>query len=188
MQICKKSASSPTVTPLTLVVNGTDVITADTKTAQISLTTGTAATSIIAGRDLIPAGTTAYTWKLDATQFYIPLIKSDSASGRETYVKIQSKSTVDGSNGIKVQILASDGTMVDYDAGTIISGTPLTIAGSDLVAAAAAAGHPVDGVSGFAAIVTVNAAQGDVFAYANIIDPNGAKRVPVKTVGGTIVE
>ena len=128
-------------------------------------------------------------WQLNATQYYVPLIKSDSANGIKTFIKIQSKSTVAGSNGVNVQILASDGTMVTYTPSiSITSGTPYVITGTDLVNAAAAAGHPVSGVNGFAAIITVNAPESDVFTYANIMDPAGAKRVPVKTVGGTIVE
>jgi hypothetical protein len=57
-----------------------------------------------------------------------------------------------------------------------------------LVAAAATAGKTVSGSAGFAVIVTVNAPETDVFAYANMIDASGAKRIPVKTVNGVISE
>jgi len=160
-------------------------IIAGTRTAQITIKGGG---TIPAGytRDLIPAGTPSHIIQLDATQYYIPLIKV--ATGEDTYIKLQSKSTIGGANGVSIQILASDGSLVTYNAGTITPGTPLTITGSQLVSAVTSAGKTVDGSKGFAAIVTINAPEGDVFAYANICNVSGCKRIPVKTVNGTIVE
>ncbi len=163
---------------------GTDSIATGDRTVKVELPT---AGPVAAGpRDLISAGTVSHTFELDASQYYIPLIGVNSATGRETYIKIQSKSQYSGSNGVVAQILCDDGSMVSYDAGTVSSGTPLTITGSQLKAAATAAGKTVG--DSFAVILTVNAPESDLFIYANIIDPSGAKRVPVKTVGGLIVE
>jgi hypothetical protein len=124
-----------------------------------------------------------------SAQYYIPLIGSVPASGRETYIKLQSKNTAAGANGVSVAILASDGSITaTYSAGTITPGVPMLITGAQLVTAATNAGKTVDGAAGFAVIVTVNAPEADVFAYANMIEASGAKRIPVKTVSGTIVE
>lgn len=156
-----------------------------TRTAQITIKGGG---NIVAGytRDLISAGTPSHIIQFNATQYYIPLIKV--ATGEDTYIKVQSKSTIGGANGVSIQILASDGSLVTYNAGTITPGTPLTITGSQLVSAVTSAGKTVDGAKGFAAIVTINAPEGDVFAYANTCNVSGCKRIPVKTVGGNIVE
>jgi hypothetical protein len=187
--ICYKGGLTPdvTVTPkeielIALNTTGTS-INPGTRTAQVTLTGGG---NVVAGftEDLVTAGTASHIIELDATVLYAPLVGSDTANGRETFIKIQTKLNA----GVTVKILASDGTYVNYSAGTVVAGTPLTITGSDLKAAVTAAGKAVDGVKGFAAIVYVNAAEANVFAYANIIDPNGAKRVPLKTVGGKIVE
>jgi hypothetical protein len=168
-------------------IPGTPII-PGTRTAQITIKGGG---NIASGysRDLIPAGTPSHIIQLDAIQYYIPLIKYNPAAGEETYIKLQSKSTIGGANGVLVQILASDGSLVPYNAGTITPGTPLTITGSQLVSAVTSAGKTVDGSKGFAVIVTVNAPEADVFAYANTCsNAAGCKRIPVKTVGGTIVE
>jgi hypothetical protein len=177
----------PQVPPQLLELTALDIppasINPGTRTAQVTLTGGG---NVVAAftEDLVTAGTASHIIELDATVLYAPLVGSDTANGRETFIKIQTKLNA----GVTVKILASDGTYVNYSAGTVVAGTPLTITGSDLKAAVTAAGKAVDGVKGFAAIVYVNAAEANVFAYANIIDPNGAKRVPLKTVGGTIVE
>jgi hypothetical protein len=189
VDICKSTDLNPFNSSLELTAANTTgtSIPAGIRTAQITLTGGGL---VAAGytRDLVAAGATSHDIQLDATQIYIPLVGSDPP-GRETYIKLQSKSAIAGSNGVRVAILASDGSVTAiYDAGTITSGVPKTITGAELVAAAAAAGKTVDGVAGFACIVTVNAPNADVFAYANMIDASGAKRVPCKVVGGGIVE
>jgi len=143
--------------------------------------------TIIWPNHLAAAGTKTHDIQFDATQYYIPLVGSNLPA-RETYIKVQSKNTLASANGVNVQILCKDGSLIVYSAGTVSPGVPLTITGSQLVAAAAAAGKSVDGVAGFAAIVTVNAPEADVFAYANMIDSSGAKRIPAKTFKGYIVE
>jgi hypothetical protein len=171
---------------LVLTVNGTTVLTARNYSIKADLISGG---GIGAGDRNLVATATGWTWRLDSTQYYIPLVGSVPASGRETYIKLQSKSTVAGSNGVSVAILASDGTIVaTYNPGNITSGVPMTITGAALVAAATAAGKTVDGGAGFAVIVTVNAPAADLFGYANMIDAAGAKRIPMKVVGGTISE
>lgn len=189
IDICKSSDTNPFNSAFELTAEnktGTSIV-PGVRTAQITLGGGGL---IPAGysRELVSAGSKSHDIQLDATRFYIPLVGSSGDGSRETYIKLQSKSTVPGGNGVKVTIITSDGSTVTYDKGTISAGTPLVITGKELVEAATAQGKSVDGVMGFAVIVTVNAPETDVFAYANIIDPSGAKRIPVKTVGGTIVE
>ncbi len=170
---------------LILTVDGTTVITPRTYNIKIDTVEGG---EILAAARTLFGPALGWTWRLDATQYYIPLIGS-VPPGRETYIKLQSKSTAAGTNGVSVAILASDGTITaTYSPGTITSGTPMTITGAQLVAAATAAGKTVDGAAGFAAIITVNAPEADLFVYANMIDAAGAKRIPVKTVAGYIVE
>jgi hypothetical protein len=190
LSICKSTDSSRVYRALVLTedgISGTPII-PGTRTAQITIKGGG---NIASGysRDLIPAGTPSHIIQLDATQYYIPLIKYNPAAGEETYIKLQSKSKIAGANGVLVQILASDGSLVPYNAGTITPGTPLLITGSQLVSAVTNAGKTVDGSQGFAVIVTVNTPEADVFAYANTCsNAAGCKRIPVKTVGGKIVE
>ncbi|MEM3553384.1 MAG: hypothetical protein QW658_00310 [Candidatus Bathyarchaeia archaeon] len=130
----------------------------------------------------------ASTWSLNAVQFYVPLVGTDPSTGRETYIKLQSKYKASAANDVFVQIVTSDGTVVEYKPGKITPGVPLTITGKELKDYVESQGKSVDGAKGFAVIVTVNAPEEHVFAYANIIDASGAKRVPVKTVEGKIVE
>jgi hypothetical protein len=169
----------------TLTVLGTVSLTS--RSYKLAVGTTTSGTILAAARTIL-AATTAWTWGMDASQYYIPLVGSNPATGRETYIKLQSKNLSSGSNGVSVAILANDGTTAATFTGAITAGTPLTITGAELVAAATAAGKTVNGMAGFAVIVTVNAPETDVFAYANMIDASGAKRIPVKTVGGLISE
>jgi hypothetical protein len=191
IKICGTGASSADKTTNTryigITVDGTSTLIPRTFTS--ALTFAGTGTNIKKSMAVIPAGTLSHTWGLDASRYYIPLVGRSSDGSRETYIKLQSKSTAVGSNGVLVAILANDGTIAaTYNPGTITSGVPMTITGAQLVDAATAAGKTVDGMAGFAVIVTVNAPEADVFAYANIVDPFGAKRIPVKTVGGDIVE
>lgn len=174
---------------LTMNVDGTTALNARTLTSQVTLKSTGAGSSLAAGysRDLIAAGSNAFILQLGATQYYLGLVKTDAANGTETYVKLQSKSNTTGSNGVLVSVLAADGTTVDFNAGTITAGTPFTVTGAEMKTAVEAAGKTVP-ANGFAAIISVNAAEADVFGYANIVDPTGAKRLPLKTVAGTIVE
>jgi hypothetical protein len=168
---------------LILTVDGVTVLTP--RTYNIKIDTVTGAIFAASPRTLVPT-TLGWNWVIDSSQYYIPLV--GSSTGRETYIKLQSKNLVANANGVSVAILAKDGTTVATYTTTITPGTPTTITGAQLVAAATAAGKTVDGAAGFAVIVTVNAPENDVFAYANMIDAAGAKRVPVKTVGGKNVE
>lgn len=166
-----------------LTVNGTTALTARSYKLAVGTTVSGA---IAAAARTILAATTAWTWGMDASQYYIPLIGSNAAIGRETYIKLQSKNLSSGSNGVSIAILDNTGNTTATWTGAITAGTPLTVTGAQLIAAAPAG--TVDGAAGFAVIVTVNAPEADVFAYANMIDPSGAKRIPVKTVAGANVE
>ncbi|MEM3426930.1 MAG: hypothetical protein QW212_01530 [Nitrososphaerales archaeon] len=132
------------------------------------------------------SGADAGKWAYRGTSVYVPLIGVNSATGRETYIKLQSKDKTPAANLVRAIILASDGSLVTADMGQITAGTPLTITGSQLKDKVVAAGKTVG--DSFAAILIVTTDQANLFGYANIIDPNGAKRVPLKISGGTIVE
>jgi len=125
-------------------------------------------------------------WTYKGTALYVPLIGVNPATGRETYIKLQSKDTNPVANKVKAIILASDGSLVTADLGKITPGQPFTITGSDLAAKVQAAGKTVG--DSFAAILVVTTDEANLFGYANIIDPSGAKRVPLKTRDGKIVE
>jgi len=125
-------------------------------------------------------------WTYRGTALYVPLIGVNPATGRETYIKLQSKDTNPSANKVKAIILASDGSLVTADLGKITPGQPFTIKGSDLAAKVQAAGKTVG--DSFAAILVVTTDEANLFGYANIVDPSGAKRVPLKTRDGKIVE
>lgn len=180
LSICYSTDTPQTAYGLELTaadVAGTSIA-AGTRTAQITLKGGG---SVAAGysRDLVAAGTTSHVILLDATQTHIQHIKADAAAGVETYIVVQSKSNVSGANAVRVEILASDGSMVSYDAGTITPGIPKVIKGSDLKAAVEADGKTVAGAIGFAAILTVNTPSEDLFGYAAYVTPTHTLRVPL---------
>jgi hypothetical protein len=125
-------------------------------------------------------------WKYKGTTIYIPLIGVNPTTGRETYIKLQSKDTSSNANKVKAIILASDGSTVTADLGQITAGQPFLIKGSDLAAKVQAAGKTVG--DSFAAILVVTTEEANLFGYANIVDPSGAKRVPLKVRDGKIVE
>jgi hypothetical protein len=163
---------------------GTSAIATGARTITLSLT---AAGAFANTRALIAAGTTSHTFAYNGTVYYLPLGRSDAT--RSTYVKLQSKSVTTGSNGVSVQVLCGNGTMATFTPGEAFAiGTKhtITVYGTEM-AAACAATSPVS-ADGFAAIITVNAPEADVFGYANILDATGSKRIPLKTVNGAIVE
>jgi len=163
-------------TALYLQVLGTTALQARTFNLKVDTVK---AVNIKAEARTIMASTLAWTWTLDATQYYVPLIKF--GSGTETYIKLQSNSALVGSNGVSIQVLATDGTMVTVTPATnITSGTPYTLTGTDIAALVTAAGKSVSGANGFAAIITINTPNANIFGYANMIDPLGAKRVPLQ--------
>jgi hypothetical protein len=125
-------------------------------------------------------------WIYRGTTIYVPLIGVNPSTGRETYIKLQSKDTNPNTNKVRAIILASDGSTVAADLGQITTGQPFTITGSDLAARVQAAGKTVG--DSFAAVLIVTTAEENLFGYANIVDSSGAKRVPLKVRTGNIVE
>jgi len=125
-------------------------------------------------------------WNYRGTAIYVPLIGVNPSTGRETYIKLQSKYANPNANKVRAIILASDGSTVAADLGQITAGQPLTITGSDLAARVQAAGKTVG--DSFAAVLIVTTAEENLFGYANIVDSSGAKRVPLKVKTGNIVE
>jgi len=153
-------------------------------TTEVKLV-GTNAVAFAAAATRVLTTATSHTFAFDGTVYYLGLVRSDAT--HETYAKIQSKNVTAGANGLTVQVLCGDGTMATFTpADLLVAGTPVTITGTAM-AAACAATSPVN-ANGFAAVITVNAPEADVFGYANISEPTGSKRVPLKTVNGAIVE
>jgi hypothetical protein len=118
-------------------------------------------------------------WTYKGTTIYVPLIGVNPATGRETYIKLQSKDTNPNANKVRAIILTSDGSVVTADLGQIKAGQPFVIKGSDLADKVNKAGKTVG--DSFAAVLIVTTDEANLFGYANIIDPSGAKRVPLKT-------
>jgi hypothetical protein len=125
-------------------------------------------------------------WTYRGTTIYVPLIGVNPTTGRETYIKLQSKDKGPSANKVRAIILASDGSTVTADLGQITAGQPFLIKGSDLAAKVEAAGKTVG--DSFAAILVVTTDEANLFGYANIIDPSGVKRVPLKVRSGQIIE
>lgn len=181
--VCENAPASDYNT-IALKVDGINQIQPDLKTTSIALKIGTQTTFQLTN----PADQPSHEIQLDATQLYIPLVGVNPTTGRETYIKLQASnfSSSVSSINVKFQILASDGTTVAQLNKTLTPGTPLTVTGTELKNAATAAGKTVG--DSFAVKVLVTAPQENIFAYANIVDPSGAKRVPVKVMNGAIVE
>jgi hypothetical protein len=199
-----QTAGPATNKAITFVFDGINSLTARSYSLAATLAFGSAAKN---GHPLF-SGLTANTLTLNSTQYYIPMIKSNGAVGTtETYIKLQSKNTFNSTNGVYVQILCGGAVVANQGLSsqltpstpTITPGTSYVLTGTQLMAMAAGITAPatpssctVDGNAGFAAIITVNAPNTDVFAYASMIDPNGFKRVPVQTlntisIGGAMV-
>jgi len=180
---CTKTAAAAPVEPIiTFTVDGITVLAERTFTAtnEIDFATAGMKDRTVANDFALLKDADAGKWVYDATKVYLPLIGTNPAEGRETYIKLQSTETTT----VKAIVLASDGSTVVVDLGTITAGTPKTITGEDLKNLVTAAGKSVDGVAGFAAVLSVTAAKENIYGYANIIDPFGAKRVPLSIESG----
>ncbi|MGC8869265.1 MAG: hypothetical protein ACP5P7_06375, partial [Sulfurihydrogenibium sp.] len=123
----------------------------------------------------------------NATTLYVPLVGVNPATGRETYIKLQMSNNIVPSANVKFFILADDGSIVTTYDKTLTAGQLLTVTGSELKAAAIAAGKTISGDS-FAVRIVIPNQESEIYAYATMVDPSGAKRVPVKVVGGRILE
>lgn len=171
--------------PISFVFDGTTSLTV--RTYKVSSNMNFASALEQSGPVLAP--TSYFDLFLSATQFVIPLVKT--SAGTDTFIKVQTKNTDTGANGISVDFVAANGTVHTFTPtpATVTAGVPLTIKGSDIAAYAAANGFPVDGTNGFFATVTINAPAADVVGYANYSDSTGAfRRIPVKVVNGNANE
>ena len=168
------NAPSTSYNTIALKVDGSTQIQPDLKTTSIKLNIG--------GNtyDLTGGDKPSHEIQLNATTLYIPLVGVNPTTGRETYIKLQAdqfNSSV-GSINVIFYILASDGSITASLSKTLTPGTALTVTGTELKNAVVSAGKSVG--DSFAVKVLVTAPSQDIFAYANIVDPTGAKRVPVK--------
>jgi hypothetical protein len=123
-------------------------------------------------------------WQREGTTLHIPIIKSNLPA-YETYIKLQTKSSIPNPP-VLAAVLCGDGSVQTGDVGIIVAGTPLLITGVQLGAVCTNNGRTVDGVAGFAATLTVNAKEVDMFGYANTCYQGdvGCRRIPVKTQRG----
>ena len=196
------TAAGGTNKNITFVFDGATSLTARTWTLGGSLATGT---NVKNGHALF-SGLTIGSLTLNSTQYYIPLIKTTgptanfvytpaAAAAADTYIKLSSKNSANGTNGVTVSVLCNNysgqnspmSAAMSY--GSITPGTALVISGTQLAASALALTPScvVDGVGGYSAIVTVNAPNTDVFGYASIVENGLYKRVPVQTVNTTAI-
>lgn len=121
-------------------------------------------------------------WTLRGTSVYVPLIKT-VAGKSETLIKLQSSDTTAGANAVKAQVLATDGSLVSVSLGSITAGTPLDILGSAIKTAVTAAGKSVNGTTGFAAVLNINAGADKLFGYGIVQDGTSQKRLPLNITG-----
>ncbi len=177
--VCE-GASSSSYNTIALKVDGNTQIQPDRKTTAIDLRIGSQTFNLI-------PDTPSHEIQLNATTLYIPLVGVNSTGTRDTYIKLQASNETLSSINVKFLILADDGSITAELNRTLTPGQPLTVSGTQLRQAAISAGKSISGDS-FAVKVLVTAPESDIFAYANIVDPTGAKRVPVKVVDGNIVE
>jgi hypothetical protein len=132
-------------------------------------------------RALIAAGTTSHTFGLDATTFFIPLIKFDPVNGTDSFTKISSSSTIAGANGVTGNILTDDGTYANCTFGTITPGTAFLIQGSDWESCVATAGKTsANLVGGTSAKVIVNAPEANVQGFTNFANQGSLQRLPMQ--------
>jgi hypothetical protein len=187
--ICGAGASpaSNEMQILTFKVDGTTVLTPRTYSLAISTLGNGQNGDIVAAPVKILNDTTAWTWQFgsNVAVYKVQLIRANSPS-IETYIKLQADSSIQPVGGnnfqVVVSILADDGSlMATYLPGAITPGTPMLITGSQLVAAATAAGKTVNGNAGFAGMITILAPLQSTYVYANILEAgaSGSKRVPV---------
>jgi hypothetical protein len=195
--ICK-STDIPAATPQLLDLTAQDTTTAiviGVRTLDATIVGGGGGVGDLATgytRDtLTPTVETGWTFVLNATQYYIPIIETNTTTGAETYIKFQSDSTQTGANGVTALLLCADGTTVNVTLPSITTGTVSTITGSQLIAAATAAGKTVSGGSasgstGFAAVITINAPAANIWGASNYCDASGCRNVPVEVVTGAV--
>ncbi|MGB9730234.1 MAG: hypothetical protein ACPL1B_10285, partial [Thermoprotei archaeon] len=166
--------NNPSATPayIQLKVDGQTQIQEDTKKLTITLKKDSYSRNLITDAD-------AFIVKLDAKTLYIPLVGVNPATGRETYIKLQMSNNTVKSANVTFFILADDGSIAATYNKTLTAGTTLSVTGSELKDAAIKQGKTISGDS-FAVKIIITAPVSDIFAYANMVDPNGAKRVPVK--------
>ena len=123
-------------------------------------------------------------WQRQGTTLHVQFIKS-SLPNYETYIKLQTKSVIP-SPPVLAAVLCGDGSVQTGTLGPIVAGTPLLITGVQLSAICTDNGRTVNGVAGFAATLTVNSMETDMFGYANTCYQGdvGCRRIPVKTQRG----
>ena len=180
---CTKTAAAAAVEPkITFTVDGTTVLAERnfTATTEIDFATAGMKDRTVANDFALLKDADAGKWVFDATKVYVPLIGTNPDTGRETYIKLFSSVNTT----IKGIVIASDGTSVVVDLGAIEAGKPKTITGAQLKELVEAQGKTVDGLMGFPAMFSITEAKENIFGYANMIDPSGAKRIPLSIESG----
>jgi hypothetical protein len=172
--VCKTNTANPAYSYIALKVDGQTPIQEDTKKLSIKLKKGSYSSDLI-------TDATAFIITLNATTLYVPLVAVSSDGKRETYIKLQMSNNTLKSTNVTFFILADDGSIVATYNKTLTAGKPLVVTGSELKNAAIAAGKTISGDSFAVKIIVVNRPE-EIYAYANIVDPSGAKRVPVKVL------
>ena len=189
--ICKSTDASVTAFKVDLTAPGTTAaMVVGTRTLELLVQGGGGGAgdlSVGYSRDVLsPAVETGWVFQLAANSFFVPYIATNTATGAETYIKFQSKTTQTGANGVSANVLIPNSPYyVTVSLPAMTSGVVYTVTGSQLIAAATAAGQAVSGATstgstGFAATITINTPASDVFAYANVCDAAGCRNLPVE--------
>jgi hypothetical protein len=191
INICKTTDASVTAYKMDLTAqNTTAAMVVGTRTLEATVLGGSGGAGDLAvgySRDVLsPAVETGWVFQLAANSFFVPYIATNTATGAETYIKFQSKTTQTGANGVSANVLIpSTPYYVTVSLPAMTSGAVYTVTGSQLIAAATAAGQAVSGAtstgsSGFAAVITISTPASDIFAYANVCDAAGCRNLPVE--------
>lgn len=115
-------------------------------------------------------------WSYRGTSIKVPFIFVHTATGKNTFIILHSK--VNSPSKVWALILASDGSIVTANLSDITPGQTYIIAGDTLASKVTAAGKTVG--QRFAAIINVAATGADIFAYANVIEPDKVRFVPLE--------
>jgi hypothetical protein len=182
LRICRSTNTTNTASADQLTSGNTTSIVTGVRVSKLSLS---GAGQFGAGNVATLVTADSHDFNLDATTFFVPLIKQDSANGVDTFIKLNSSSTLAGANGVSGVILTDDGTYATCSFGTITPGTAFVISGSDWASCVTTAGKTVNLAAGSSSKVIVNAPQANVQGLTNLAQLGVVQRVPMQILGQT---
>lgn len=130
------------------------------------------------GKDLF-TDSGAGKWTYRGTACYVPLARTNTDTGLETYFKFQSTDTSAAGGQLRAIVLLSDGTTETVDMGTITAGIPLAFTATDIVALLTGT---VNGQKGFALTLNITSDATELYGLVTMVTPDGAqRRIPLST-------